>query len=359
MSDVHDAAAPADGALSVSDAARMLSNSRRQAPPESMPDPERDDDVAADEPAYESFEADEVSDAAPDDDRPSGDDEGDDPAEPPPSIEPPRSWTKQAKEHFAALPPETQQFLLDQDRSREREVRKSQNEAAEARKTVDARVQAAEQQRQQYEALLPQVHQVLLGQHFEQFADVQTHADLARMAREDPFRFGEYQVSERKVQAAFQEMQQAQQRQSQEFQTKWQEFAAEQDRLTAEKAPEFADPTKAAKAEQAAVSYLNDIGLSREEIGNLWNGNGGISLRDHRLRLIIRDAARYHAAKSATKTASSKAVPPVQRPGTAPARNNAASEIQALEKAFERNPSAKNGAALTAAKRRAATRPRQ
>lgn len=357
--DLDTNAAPAgDGALSVSDAARMLANSRREKQAPATPDLERDDDVAADEPGYESFEADEALDAAPDDDRPSGEDEGEDPAEQRPSVEPPRSWTKQAKQHFASLPPETQQFLLEQDRSRELEVRKSQNEAAEARRTIDAKVQAAEQQRQQYEALLPQVHKTLLGQHFEQFADIQTHADLARLAEEDPFRFGKYQVSERKVQAAFNEMQQAQQRQAQEFQSRWDAFAAEQDRLVTEKAPEFSDPEKAATAERTAIKYLNDVGLSTEEITDLWHGKGGISLRDHRVRLIIRDAARYRAAKTATKTATSKAVPPVQRPGTAPPRGGTASEIQALEKAFQRDPTAKNAAALTAAKRRAAAKPR-
>ena len=49
----------------------------------------------------------------------------------PPPIEPPRSWTKDEKERFQSLPRETQEYLATREQERDREFRRSQNEAAE------------------------------------------------------------------------------------------------------------------------------------------------------------------------------------------------------------------------------------
>src|SRR5882672_4996536 len=47
----------------------------------------------------------------------------------PPIIEPPRSWTKEEKERFFSLPRETQEYLANREQERDREIRRSQNEA--------------------------------------------------------------------------------------------------------------------------------------------------------------------------------------------------------------------------------------
>jgi hypothetical protein len=49
-----------------------------------------------------------------------------DPAETP-SIEPPRSWSKEDKELFNTLPPETQQRVAERERARESDFLKRQN----------------------------------------------------------------------------------------------------------------------------------------------------------------------------------------------------------------------------------------
>ena len=94
----------------------------------------------------------------------------------PPSIEPPRSWTKEAKERWASLPRETQEYLAEREQERDREFRRSQNEAADKLKGLTAKEQAVEQARQQYEAALPLLFQTLQHQQAGEFADIKTFA---------------------------------------------------------------------------------------------------------------------------------------------------------------------------------------
>jgi hypothetical protein len=51
-------------------------------------------------------------------------------------YEPPRSWTKEAKLRFLELPADLQAYLVVREKQRDREMRRSQNEAAEARKAL-------------------------------------------------------------------------------------------------------------------------------------------------------------------------------------------------------------------------------
>src|SRR5512141_219766 len=71
------------------------------------------------------------------------------PAEPTRPL--PRSWSKDKAEVWAKLDPAAQEYLLEQDSKASAEVRRAQNEAAELRKGLTAKEQAAEQARQQYE----------------------------------------------------------------------------------------------------------------------------------------------------------------------------------------------------------------
>ena len=51
-------------------------------------------------------------------------------------YEPPSSWTKEAKVAFLNLPPDLQIFYVKREKDRDREVRRSQNEAADLRKSL-------------------------------------------------------------------------------------------------------------------------------------------------------------------------------------------------------------------------------
>ena len=125
-----------------------------------------------------------------------------------------------------------------------------------------------------------------------------------------------------------------------------------QDGLLLEKAPELSDQTTAQKVAKSAASYLEDLGFDQSELADLWNGGKEISLRDHRLQLLIRDAIRFREAKAAAPAKASKPVPQVVRPGTAQTRGETrAAELQALESKLAKSGSWKDAAALLVQRR--------
>jgi hypothetical protein len=141
------------------------------------------------------------------------------------------------------------------------------------------------------------------------------------------------------------------QRQANELAQLWTHFAQQQDQLFAEKVPDMADPGKGTKLRESAVQVLKERGFTDQELGQLWNGQAALSLRDHRLQLLIVDAVKFAQAQRAAKDALTRPVPPVQRPGVAQTRNDDA-EIQALKAKLERTGSARDAATLVAAQRR-------
>ena len=328
-----DTAPAKDAPLSIREAADAFAQ-RRQA----QDTPQQEAPAESVEPAAPEISSYE-EDGAPAYEPPSvDDDQGQvDPAEQP-SIEPPRSWTKEEKEAFKLLPPDKQASIADRERKREAEIRRGQNEAAEIRKAAEAERQRAEQARQQYEAALPQLMQQLNAQQSAEFADIRSHADVVKMAEEDPFRYAKWDALQKQRQAAWGQHQQAQQRQQQEQAETFKNWATEQDKLISERIPELADPKKAEAVQKAARSYLTDtLGWDADKIGKLWSGQEKLSARDADFQLLINDAAKWRAAQKKAAEVSAKPVPPVQRPGTAVSKADAkATEIQALTRQLER-----------------------
>jgi hypothetical protein len=285
--------------------------------------------------------------AAPHDEAP-GDQETDkdDPADDQPSIDPPRSWTKEDKEAFKALPREVQERIAQRERAREAELRRGQDKNAEERKAVEAAQKAAlerqqqfEKARQQYEGALPQLLGKLQSIYAGEFSDIKTTGDVQKLAAEDPFRFAKFQAHRMELERVATELRGAQTRQAQEQQQALErqqaafvEWANDQDRRFAERAPEFSDAKKVAKAREAAVSYITEeLGLSQQELDALWAGRASLSLRDHRVQLALRDAARWREAQKQAKAAARPNAPPVQRPGVASTRTESkAAEIETL-----------------------------
>ena len=242
-------------------------------------------------------------------------DQAPDPAQDEPPLELPRSWTRDRAEHWAKLDRDTQQFLLDHDRKASAEVRRAQNEAAEKLKSITAKEQAAEQARQQYEQALPLVLQTLHQQQAGEFADIQSMADVDKMANEDFIRFGRWQAYQMKVAAVQNELKQTQERQTQEQSKQWSDFAKRQDELLLEKVPELADKTKAPALQKAAAEYLINEGVPQERLSRLWNGQETLSIREAWVQKAFVDATRYREAQAKARTATAKPIPPVQRPG--------------------------------------------
>src|SRR5262245_46451834 len=234
-----------------------------------------------------------------------------------PPIEPPRSWTKEDKELFTTLPRETQERIAERERSRESDFLRRQNEAADKFKGLTAKEQAVDEARQQYEAALPQLLVVLQQQQAGEFADIKTLADVERMAREDWPRYALWDVQQKKVAEVARQLSEVQHRQVLERQQQFSAFAKREDNLFNEKVPDMADDKKAAELQTRCLATLTGMGFAEAELAQSWNGQGDLSLRDHRVQLLIRDATLWREARAKAKAAQAKPVPPVQRPGIA------------------------------------------
>lgn len=278
-----------------------------------------------------------------------------DPAEQP-SIEPPRSWSKEDKELFNALPPETQQRVAERERSRESDFLRRQTEATEKSKALEAKEQAADQARQQYEHAAQNALQVLQSQQASEFADIKTDADVVKLATDDPFRFAQYQARQMQIQRQAQEVGWLTQQREQEKTKTFEAWSKEQDDKFTKQFPEFADPEKGTKVRTAVTSYLTkEVGVPEAALQKLW---GTDLFRDAMWQRVVYDASRFHAAQQAAKSAVQAPKPQVQRPGTVSTKaERSAVDIGALEKKLDNATSTRSqiaaAAALRAAKRSA------
>ncbi len=258
----------------------------------------------------------EGADAGPDDPVP-GENAEPDPAETPP-IDPPRSWSKEDKELFNALPRETQERVAERERSRESDFLRRQNEATEKSKALEAKEQAADQARQQYETAAQNALQVLQQQQASEFSDIKTHADVQKLATDDPFRFAQWQARQMVIQAQAHEVESLN-RQRQETESKqFEAWSKEQDAKFEKQFPEFADSEKGKKITASLQAYLTkEVGVPEDVLPNLRKNP---VFRDAMFQRILYDGMRFHAAQQAAKSAVAAPKPPVQRPGTTPQR---------------------------------------
>ena len=359
--DIVQVPPPVGEAISTRDAARALASFRlKQRAGESAPDDGRPAEPSADAAVTpdSSAQARAQADAAPPDADPEATGattaRAEPPAEPAP-IEPPRSWTKEARERFASLPRETQEYLAQREQERDRELRRTQNEAAEQRQGLEAERQKAEQVRAQYEAALPDMLGTLQREQASAFPDVKSVIDVERLAREDWPRYVAWDAQQKRIASAQQEVASAGLRQEQDRQIRLAEYSQRELGLMSEKAPELADPAQRAKFEHAAVGVLRDLGFSDHELLALHMGRTDLSLHDHRVQLLIREGVRFRDAQKAARQASLKPVPPVQRPGVAPQRGAAHDAVvQNLTKRLDQTGTLKDAARLLAERRKAA-----
>jgi len=359
--DIVQVPPPVGEAISTRDAARALASFRlKQRAGESAPDDGRPAEPSADAAVTpdSSAQARAQADAAPPDADPEATGattaRAEPPAEPAP-IEPPRSWTKEARERFASLPRETQEYLAQREQERDRELRRTQNEAAEQRQGLEAERQKAEQVRAQYEAALPDMLGTLQREQASAFPDVKSVIDVERLAREDWPRYVAWDAQQKRIASAQQEVASAGLRQEQDRQIRLAEYSQRELGLMSEKAPELADPAQRARFEHAAVGVLRDLGFSDHELLALHMGRTDLSLHDHRVQLLIREGVRFRDAQKAARQASLKPVPPVQRPGVAPQRGAAHDAVvQNLTKRLDQTGTLKDAARLLAERRKAA-----
>jgi hypothetical protein len=297
------------------------------------------------------------ADAAPE--RPSGETDGsDDPSQKP--IDAPRSWTKADKEAFASLPRDTQERILALDRTRELELRRGQNEAAEQRKAAEALAQQAEQAqaqaRWQYEQSLPQQALLLDAEYRKEFG-TPSWDDLQDWQRNDPLRYQAWDLAYKRLTHASAELQAQQAQQAQQQQLQHQQFMqnaeawrAEEAQKFADKAPEWKDPKAYPGLVAGMMDYLGEVGFEQDFLQRAATEFLPIQIHDHRFQMLAWDGYQYRQALKATKSPSRAPVPPVQRPGSAPAKGEAQeARFKDLNRQLDRTGSLKDAARLIAA----------
>ena len=336
--DVQQPAITQESFADASEAARYLASLRTKKPPaESATPATAEEDTAPEAAAAQETDPGEETEAAE--------------AEELPPIEPPRSWTKEAKDRWNALPRETQEYLAQRESERDKGLQRSQNEIAEQRKAAEAERQKAEQTRKDYEAKLPALMEALQSVNAGQFGDVKTVDDVARLAQEDPFRFIQWQAHQQKMAAVQGELERANREQEMAKQTSWanhvqQENAKFHDTLS------DADKGKLKDLLNAAPEFLEERGFSRQELTDLASGKEKISIYDHRLQSLILDGMKYRDLQKAPPKAVQKSLPPVQKPGTAQPRGAAkAASIQSLTQRLNETGSADDAFALWQARK--------
>lgn len=301
---------------SPSDAARALVQARSKPAESANPataEPELSDEDNADP---EEVPSEDTSDAEP---------------EALPPIERPRSWTKDVDDDWKALPRTVQEKIASREQEREIAIRRSQNEAAEIRKGIEAERTKAEQLRQQYEANLPALMQTLQDAQQSAFADVRTVDDVTKLANEDPFRYLQWQAHQTKLQAVNAEVERAKGQKSQAEQAEWTKHVQKENELAIEYIPELADKVKGPALTQRAADRLSELGFKQEELAKLASGQEKLSLYDHRIQRLIFSDLKLSDIQAAKTAVAAKPVPPVQRPGIArPAGSGKSEEIQAL-----------------------------
>jgi hypothetical protein len=107
------------------------------------------------------------------------------------------------------------------------------------------------------------------------------------------------------------------------------------------------------KLAKAALQTLTNLGVSKQDIGRLWNGEASISLRDARAQALLAKAARWDAAQEALKNAARAPASPVMRPGVGGARSDdySQSKLSSLTNRLNQTGNLKDATKLLVARR--------
>lgn len=326
--------------LTEAQAARSLADARYKREAQGR-EPENNTAESADDATADTELASQEADTAPLEEA-TGETQEDAPAERP-QRELPRSWTKDRAERWSNLDPDTQDFLLEQDRTASTEVRRVQNEAAEERKAAQAERQKAEQVRQDYEVGLKAAREVLEREQRQKFPDIKSWDDYERLSAEasrlstiEPFQslqianyLKDFDTHQRSLQVNAHQTKVVEDQKAEEQTTKTLERKQRETKLLVGKVPELSDPKKMTKAQTEVVEYLrNDLEMSDLDLSE-WGKNPITD--DHRFQLLALKAMKYDALQKIKPVAVPKPVPNVQRPGAGKSVNTGkASQIQAL-----------------------------
>lgn len=287
---------PGDGTISADDDISMFLDSEDQ-----TEDPAPEDEDAADL-DDETTEADDTEGAEdPEDDADEADSEDDD--DPVVDIETDKGTQSV---HLSEL---RNGYLRQQDYTRKTQ------EIAQQRTALEEQTGEIQSQREQLKAALTQ------------WAINRSEPDWEQMARTmDPRQFQLAQVQYQKHQEKVREAEQAYQG------LLFEEAEAEKDKLL-DVVPDWKDPEKARQDLGEVLQFANNYGFSQEELG---------SVRDHRIFLLLRDAAALHRIRQSNAKTQKRVAKTAQSlpPGARSTKSEKSARLrkQATDR-FKNNPS--------------------
>lgn len=258
-------------------------------------------------------------------DEPEANDEPEIEADELPPIDAPVSWDAEAKERFAKLPREDQEYLSKRESERERFVQTKSQEAATARR--DAEREALGQ--------LATIEQGY-AQHFQQLAQqLQPERPDPRLLTVDPAAFYARQAEYEATVAQRQQLQQqaeqfAQQAQQREAEAE-RHHHAEQHQQLASNFPEYLDPTTGPALQQSLSAVARELGYPPELIAQARASD----------ILAMRKAAEWKAGfdqlqklnkSKMEKVRAAKTLPAVSTPGAARAPGAARQQQYAADR---------------------------
>lgn len=155
----------------------------------------------------------------------------------------------------------------------------------------------AEQQRQDYSKRITELNQILAFTQQQLNSEI-NNVDLNKLYEEDPV---EATKVERQIRLKKEKMMEAANKLQQEQQRQLSSYVQEQQRILAEKMPEFNDPQKASTTKNNLRNFLNSYGFKDAEIGQIY---------DHRIVMLVNDALKYRNVKNVKPVSAAQASKP-------------------------------------------------
>lgn len=155
----------------------------------------------------------------------------------------------------------------------------------------------ADQQRQDYSKRLSELNQILAFTQQQLNSEI-NNVDLNKLYEEDPV---EATKVERQIRLKKEKMMEAANKLQQEQQRQLSSYVQEQQRILAEKMPEFNDAQKASTTKNNLRNFLNSYGFKDAEIGQIY---------DHRIVMLVNDALKYRNVKNVKPVSAAQASKP-------------------------------------------------
>lgn len=223
--------------------------------------------------------------------------------EPETAIDPPASWTADAKEAFSKLPPELQHYVAERESDRERGINAKLSEAADARKKYETEATSTAQERQRYADTLKSMYQ--LQALIDPVLADGNQTDWLALSKADPAGYvakrAEYEQRLQLLNAVQGEIQQVTQRQANETKANYAKRLSEE-------FPEFASPETGKALRESYAPTLKAVGFTAEEIEQGWG-----LMHEPKYLKILDKAAKFDKLQAERKTIGDKKV--VQQPG--------------------------------------------